>query len=283
GNFQFFTEAMTKAASERMTIEQDLREALKRDELILHYQPQLDLRKGQLTGVEALVRWQHPTRGLIAPNAFISVAEESDLIIPIGDWVLREACQQLKEWHDDGLSHIRMSVNLSASQFMDKELPQRIHAILADAGLDPKLLDLEVTESMSMDSPDQTITMMQMLGDSGMTFSIDDFGTGYSSLAYLKLFPIQTLKIDRSFVKDIEIDINDAEICDVTVLLAHKLGLEVVAEGVETEAQLKFLLSIGCDKIQGYLISKPLPAIAAKEFIKQHPTMAELGAVDLFI
>ena len=204
------------------------------------------------------------------------------MIAAIGEWVLREACRQLKEWQDDGIAHIRMSVNLSASQFIDKNLPEQVHAILVADGLAPGSLDLEVTESMAMASPGDAISMLERLAGGGITLSMDDFGTGYSSLAYLKLFPLHVLKIDRSFVKDIETNSNDAEICDVIVLLAHKLGLEVIAEGVETEAQLNFLVSIGCEKIQGYLLSKPLPADQAKAFIMGHTPTHNVGHVDLW-
>ncbi|OHC66129.1 MAG: hypothetical protein A2045_03635 [Rhodocyclales bacterium GWA2_65_20] len=282
GNYQFFTEEMNIATTERMNLESDLRLAIARGELLLYYQPQLDLRSGTIVGVEALIRWQHPTRGLVSPADFIPIAEDSGMISAIGDWVLEEACRQLKAWQTRGITHIRMSINLSTGQFLDKTLPARIHELLASNGLSAGLLDLEVTESMSMASPDESISVMKTLSSSGLTLSIDDFGTGYSSLAYLKLLPIHTLKIDRSFVKDIESDPNDADICDVTVLLAHKLGLEVVAEGVETEAQLKFLLSIGCEKIQGYLISKPLPADQAERFIRNNPPMNDLGTIDLW-
>ncbi|WP_265944902.1 EAL and GGDEF domain-containing protein [Dechloromonas sp. A34] len=282
GNYQFFTEDMNIATTERMSLESDLRLALARGEFLLHYQPQLDLRSGTIVGVEALIRWQHPTRGLVPPGDFIPIAEESGMIAAIGDWVLEEACRQLKAWQVRGIAHIRMSINLSSGQFLDKTLPARIHQLLASNHLSADLLDLEVTESMSMASPDESISVMKTLRASGLTLSIDDFGTGYSSLAYLKLLPINTLKIDRSFVKDIESDPNDADICDVTVLLAHKLGLEVVAEGVETEAQRKFLLSIGCEKIQGYLISKPLPADQAEMFIRNNSPMSELGTIDLW-
>ncbi|TXT30510.1 MAG: diguanylate cyclase/phosphodiesterase with PAS/PAC sensor(s) [Rhodocyclaceae bacterium] len=282
GNYQFFTEEMNIATTERMNLESDLRLAIARGEFLLYYQPQLDLRSGTIVGVEALIRWQHPTRGLVSPADFIPIAEDSGMISAIGDWVLEEACRQLKAWQTRGITHIRMSINLSTGQFLDKTLPARIHELLASNGLSASLLDLEVTESMSMASPDESISVMKTLSSSGLTLSIDDFGTGYSSLAYLKLLPIHTLKIDRSFVKDIESDPNDADICDVTVLLAHKLGLEVVAEGVETEAQLKFLLSIGCEKIQGYLISKPLPADQAERFIRNNPPMNDLGTIDLW-
>lgn len=283
GNFQFFTEDMNIATTTRLRIESDLRLALSHGEFVLHYQPQLDLRRGCIVGVEALIRWHHPTRGMVSPAEFIPIAEESGMIGAIGDWVLEEACTQLRVWKERGIADIRMSINLSTSQFLDKTLPARIHELLGKNGLSADLIDLEVTESMSMASPDESISVMRTLSGSGLTLSIDDFGTGYSSLAYLKLLPINTLKIDRSFVEDIESDPNDADICDVTVLLAHKLGLEVVAEGVETEAQLKFLLSIGCEKVQGYLISKPLPADKAEHFIRSHAVTAEPGSVDLWL
>jgi len=282
GNYQFFTEEMNRAVMQRQSMESDLRTALERQQFVLHYQPQLDLNSGFLTGVEALIRWQHPTRGLVPPAEFIPIAEEMGLIVQLGSWVLREACTQLKQWQKTGLEGIRMSVNLSAIQFLDKDLVEHIQTILVETDLDANCLDLEVTESMSMSSPADTIAVMQVLAECGMTLSIDDFGTGYSSLAYLKLFPIHTLKIDRSFVKDIEIDTNDADICDVTVLLAHKMGLSVVAEGVETEAQLKFLLSIGCNRVQGYLISKPMPADQIMDFFNNYVPRNELGTVSLW-
>jgi len=281
-NYQFFTDQMHVATVARMSIETDLRLALEQQQFVLHYQPQLDLRTGRMVGVEALVRWQHPVRGLVPPMEFIGIAEETGLIAPLGEWVLREACRQLQDWRAKGIDHIRMSVNLSASQFLDNALPGRIRSILAETGLAAEHLDLEVTESMAMASPAETIAMMKTLTSDGLSLSIDDFGTGYSSLAYLKLFPLSTLKIDRSFVKDIETDQNDAEICDVIVLLAHKLGLQVVAEGVETQAQFKYLLSIGCEKIQGYLISKPLPADKAEAFIRDNPTATGLGTIELW-
>lgn len=281
-NYQFFRDEIQVAAVKRIALEADLRKALEQRQFVLYYQPQLDLRTGHLSGVEALVRWQHPERGLVPPNDFISVAEETGLILPLGGWVLEQACRQLATWHAHGLDHLRMSVNLAASQFIDPRLPMRIEAILAQLGLPATSLDLEVTESMTMQSPEETAALMRVLTGQGLSISIDDFGTGYSSLAYLKTFPVSTLKIDRSFVKDIETNQNDADICDVTVLLAHKLGFEVVAEGVETEAQLKYLLSIGCEKIQGYLISKPLPADQVEEFIHNNSSLKGLGTIDLW-
>ncbi len=282
GNFQFFTEELNQVAAQRRSVEIDLRAALDGGQFVLHYQPQLDLRNGRIAGVEALVRWQHPLRGLVPPMEFISVAEETGLIAPLGDWILQEACRQLKEWQTAGIGGLQMSVNLSASQFHDEALPERIDAMLEALDLDARLLDLEVTESVSMESPADAIANMRMLAERGMTLSIDDFGTGYSSLAYLKLFPIHRLKIDRSFVKDIETAPSDADICDITVLLAHKLGLEVVAEGVETTVQLKFLHSIGCERVQGYLISKPLPAAAAGAFLRNTAPMQGIGTIELW-
>ncbi|GAB1393730.1 hypothetical protein MASR1M60_18940 [Rhodocyclaceae bacterium] len=282
GNYQFFEEKIQEAAVQRLSVESDLRKAIRNQEFVLHYQPQLDLRTGRLCGVEALLRWQHPERGMIPPLDFLPIAEESGLIEQIGDWVMAEAAQQLAEWRRMGLDEIKMSINLSAAQFSNPGLPVRISAIIEYAGLPPHSLDLEITESMTMQAPDQAITMMRVLSRNQISLSIDDFGTGYSSMSYLKMFPINTLKIDRSFVKDIETDPHDADICDVTVLLAHRLGLDVVAEGVETEAQLKYLLSIGCEKIQGYLISKPLPAKAAEAFIRSRPKISNLGTTELW-
>ena len=281
-NYQFFANEMQEEATRRMMLEKDLRVALEANQFLLHYQPQLDLRTGTIVGVEALVRWQHPERGMVSPLDFIPIAEETGLIAPLGDWILCEACRQLAKWREHGLRTIRMSVNLSASQFADGGLGERINGLLTASNISPANFDLEITESMSMGSPLEAIENMKSLRGHGMSLSIDDFGTGYSSLAYLKLFPIQTLKIDRSFVKDIETDVNDADICDVTVLLAHKLGMTVVAEGVETEAQLKYLLSIGCEKIQGYFISKPLPGDKAEQFIRDFQPIDALGSVDLW-
>lgn len=266
-NYQFYTEQMRVTVSQRVNAERELEQALELGQFILHYQPQIEPCSGRVVGMEALVRWQHPTRGLVPPLDFIELAEETRLIIPLGQWVLHEACRQLKVWHEAGLDHLHMSVNLSPFQFQDQNLPGLVRQALQSAALPPACLHLEITESMAMKNPEENVRMMQTLNEIGVKLALDDFGTGYSSLAYLKLFPIHILKIDRSFVKDIETDENDAAICEMTMLLAQKLGLQAVAEGVETRTQLDFLGRIGCQWIQGYLFSKPLPAGPAGEFL----------------
>jgi diguanylate cyclase (GGDEF)-like protein/PAS domain S-box-containing protein len=268
-NYQFYTEKMREEVTQRATVEHELANALKNGQFILHYQPQIDLGSGRVIGVEALVRWQHPTRGMIPPCDFISLTEETKLIIPLGKWILETACHQLKRWHDDGLTDLHVAVNLSAVQFQDKELPELVRQALAQSGLHARHLHLEITESMAMRNPEENIVMMNTLTDIGVKLAIDDFGTGYSSLAYLKIFPVNIIKIDRSFVKDIETDENDAAICEIILLLAQKLGMLVVAEGVETAAQRQFLLNLGCQWVQGYLFSKPLPADLVKKYIKE--------------
>jgi diguanylate cyclase (GGDEF)-like protein/PAS domain S-box-containing protein len=278
-NYQFFTRELHYATMQRIALENDLRAALEGQLFELHYQPQIDLPSGAISGVEALVRWRHPERGLVPPADFISVAEETGLIIQLGDWVLREACRQLAAWQAAGILGLRISVNLSANQFLDPRLALRIAEILAETGVAAALLELEVTESVSMHSPTDTVKQMEALTAQGVTLSIDDFGTGYSSMTYLKLFPIRTLKIDRSFVQDIETDPNDAQICEVTVLLAQRLGLKTVAEGVETREQLQRLMAIGCEVIQGYLISKPMPADALAAFVRAHDPRAWAGGL----
>ena len=267
GHYQFYTASMQDKVTARVTVENELEQALALNQFVLHYQPQIEPSSGRVMGVEALVRWQHPTKGLIFPNDFIKIAEETRLIIPLGEWVLTEACQQLKRWHDEGLTDLYMAVNLSPVQFQDEQLPELVRRSMAESEIRPNHLHLEITESMAMQNPEKNIIMMKALGALGVKLAIDDFGTGYSSLAYLKLFPIDIIKIDRSFVTDIETDDNDAAICEMTMLLAQKLGKHVVAEGVETKAQLAFLSNIGCQWIQGYFYSKPLPPEQAKLFI----------------
>jgi diguanylate cyclase (GGDEF)-like protein/PAS domain S-box-containing protein len=268
-NYQFYTEKMREEVAQRVTVAQELEIALKNGQFVLYYQPQIELDSGRVVGVEALVRWQHPVRGMISPCHFIPLAEETKLIIPLGKWILEAACDQLRRWHEEGLADLHMAVNLSAIQFQDKKLPELVRQALAHSGLDARHLHLEITESMAMHNPEENILMMNTLADIGVKLAIDDFGTGYSSLTYLKIFPVDIIKIDRSFVKDIETDENDAAICEITMLLAQKLGMRVVAEGVETAAQRQFLLTLGCQWVQGSFFSKPLPADLIQEYIRE--------------
>ena len=259
-NLQFFTAAMNQRALERLRIESDLRNALERNEFILHYQPQVDLRTGRIVGMEALLRWQHRELGMVPPGRFIGLAEETGLIVPIGEWVFRTACAQLKAWHDEGFAPLRVAVNLSARQFVQKDLVESIAEILIETGLDPACLEIELTESLVMTDVERAVGVLRNLNYLGVKLSIDDFGTGYSSLSYLKRFPIDVLKIDQSFVRDITLDAEDAAIAVAIISLAHSLKLQVIAEGVETEAQLTFLRRHHCDQMQGYHFSRPVPA-----------------------
>ena len=258
-NFQFFTPTMNAAAGERMEIENDLRNALTQREYELHYQPQVTP-DGKVAGVEALIRWRHPLRGMIAPLKFIPIAEETGVIEAIGAWVLDEACRQLAEWRAQSIAGVRMSVNLSAHQLRSHDLVDQVRAAMHRYGIAAGELELEITESAAMQDPERAIGLLAKLRDLGVLLAIDDFGTGYSSLAYLKLLPIDTLKLDRAFVRDIEVDENDAAISAATLALAHNLGLKVVAEGVETQAQCDFLAEHRCDYLQGFLFGKPEPA-----------------------
>ncbi len=259
-NYQFFTDEMNALAQERLSMEADMRKALERDEFILHYQPQVNLTTGEIIGCEALVRWQHPTKGVISPYFFIPVAEESGLIIPLSEWVMRTAITQLKAWQKMGMHSTTMSVNMSAHQFGRQNLIQIVQQILEETGVEPKHLELELTESILMTNADATIETLNELRDIGVCLSIDDFGTGYSSMAYLKRFPIDKLKIDQSFVRDLEADSDDAAIVRAIIALGHSLNLTVIAEGVETKQQLEFLHAEGCEQIQGYYFSRPIPA-----------------------
>ncbi len=265
-NFKFFSASMTEAASERMEIERDLRQALKVGQFELHYQPQICTRRNdKVCGVEALVRWRHPERGLIPPLKFIPIAEETGVIEELGLWVLNEACRQLAVWRNEGIKELRMAVNLSAHQLRSADLVESVRDAIKKYSLKEGDLELEVTESTAMTNPEWAIGQLKALRDLGVELAIDDFGTGYSSLAYLKLLPIHTLKLDRAFVSDIETDENDAAISAATIALAHSLGLKVVAEGIETEGQSRFLREHGCDMLQGYLYGRPEPAAALSE------------------
>ncbi|MFD2365776.1 EAL domain-containing protein [Pseudoduganella sp. GCM10020061] len=275
-NFQFYTPAMNEEAMERVRIEGALRKALERNEFVLHYQPQVDLKTGQVCGMEALLRWQHPELGMVPPNRFIGVAEETGLIVPIGLWVLRTACEQNKQWQrEPGFERLRVAVNLSARQFSSPHLIEDIRAVLDDTGLAPESLEIELTESLFMTDIAQAVDMLhQMKRQLGVNLSIDDFGTGYSSLSYLSRFPIDVLKIDRSFVNDIAHDGGDAAIVTSIIALAHNLKLAVIAEGVETAEQLEYLSKHGCDEMQGYYFSPPLPAAEFYEVIRQRKALA---------
>ncbi len=254
---KLYSESWENSSFERLKLQHELYQAIQRNEFVLHYQPQYDLGGGGIVGVEALVRWNHPVRGLLSPGAFIPLAEESGMIVQIGDWVLMEACRQNKEWQDDGLPPMPVAVNLSIRQFMQHDLAARIAEVLQLTGLEPQYLDLEITESMTIDVGHVTRCLLAIT-ELGVGISVDDFGTGYSSFHYLKNFPIDRLKIDRSFVRDIQQDPDDAEIVAAIIAMAHNLNIQVIAEGVETEEQMEFLRRHQCDEMQGYFRSPPV-------------------------
>ncbi|MEC5386008.1 EAL domain-containing protein [Uliginosibacterium sp. H3] len=262
-----FTEDMGLGDVAQLLLENQLRQALTRDELLLHYQPQIDMASQRIVAVEALVRWKHPVHGLLAPDRFIPAAEHSELFAPLGEWVLRAACRQMRAWQHAGLTHIeRVAVNLSAQQFDQPDLPALVASVLQETQLGAQHLELEITESMAMRNPERSITVLRDLLAMGITLALDDFGTGYSSLSYLKLLPVTRIKIDRSFVSNVENDPHDAEICAATIDLAHKLGLTVTAEGIETPGQFAYLRGLACNEAQGYLICRPLPADQVEQF-----------------
>ncbi|EXX91674.1 hypothetical protein BG53_08750 [Paenibacillus darwinianus] len=253
-----YTGELDNSSLEKLTMQHEMRQALNRNEFVLYYQPQYHIATGKVVGLEALVRWRHPERGMIPPTQFIPIAEESGLIVQLGEWVLAEACRQNKAWQDAGLPAVPVSVNLSMRQFLQQNLPDKVASILHQSGLRSEYLDLEITESMTMDVQHATTCLVE-LTKLGVCISIDDFGTGYSSFHYLKNFPINRLKIDRSFVRDIQQDPNDAAIVAAIIAMAHNLNLQVIAEGVETEGQVEFLRKHACDEMQGYLWSPPVP------------------------
>lgn len=269
-NYQFYSPAMTERASQNFALQTGLRRALDKGEFLLHYQPQLECESGRIIGVEALVRWKNPDKGMISPAQFIPVAEETGLIVPIGEWVLRTACLQAKAWQQQGLPDIRMAVNLSARQFRDPQFPQRVLEILNETGLAAHYLELEITESILVDGLSSVNSVLQDFKRIGIMISLDDFGTGYSSLSYLKRFPIDKLKIDQSFVRDVLTDADDTSIVRAVIAMARALRLTVIAEGVETQGQLDFLRTDGCDEIQGYHIARPMPAAQVLDFVLQY-------------
>ena len=269
-NFQFYEPAMQLSASRTLRLENGLRRALDRHELELHYQPQIGLRSGRVTGCEALLRWRHPELGMVAPSEFMPIAEASGLILPIGEWVLRTAVAQNKAWQEAGLMPSVVAVNVSAVQFRQARLAEIVSAVLAEAGLEPGWLELELTESVVSDDPEGAIAIMERLDRLGVLLSVDDFGTGYSSLSYLKRFPIDRLKIDQSFVRDLGSDTGSTLIVSGVIAMARSLGLRTVAEGVETAEQVEMLGREGCDEVQGYWYARPMPADQYELWLKDY-------------
>ncbi|NFV78701.1 EAL domain-containing protein [Magnetospirillum aberrantis] len=266
----FFDAAMSFAVSERLTLERSLKDALRDGHFELFYQPQVRLKDYRLVGAEALIRWRHPELGVIAPDKFIPVAEETGLIVPMGRWVLETACRQMRTWTDQGLMPLRIGVNISGRQFRDADLAETVAAAIAESGIDARRLDLELTESMLMADGEGTLKLLRELAALGVTLSIDDFGTGYSSLAYLKRFPVNTVKIDRAFVRDLDHDEDGRAIANAIISLAHSLSMKTIAEGVETKAQAALLARHGCDEIQGYMIGRPLPVADFSVFARNY-------------
>lgn len=268
-NYQFYSADMNARAFKRLSLENKLRGALERSEFAVYYQAQINSDTQQIVGAEALVRWQHPELGLVSPAEFIPLAEDTGLIAPIGEWVLRTACAQNRSWKEMGLSPLRIAVNFSPRQFQQTDLVEMVGSALTESGLDPGCLELELTESSIMKNAEQTVATLHQLKEMGIKISIDDFGSGYSSLTYLKHLPLDTLKIDRSFVRDMTTDSNNAAIVMAIITLAHSLKLQVIAEGVETEDQSRFLRLLKCDEMQGYLFSRPLPAEAFERLLAE--------------
>ena len=271
---RFFTPEMSAFARERLELENGLRRALVQHELILHYQPKVDVRTGSIDSAEALIRWQHPTHGLMAPTDFIPLAEETGVIIPIGEWVLNEACRQAQSWRASGLRPLRVAVNLSAQQFRQKKLVDVVATALRAACLEPRYLELELTESTVMHDAEQSIEILRELSTLGVRISVDDFGTGYSSLSYLRRLPLDKLKIDRTFIRELATSRDDAAIVKAIVSLAHNLRIKVIAEGVETPDQLVYLRELGCDQYQGYHYSAPVPNDAFVAMMREHQSAA---------
>jgi EAL domain-containing protein (putative c-di-GMP-specific phosphodiesterase class I) len=268
-DFRFFTAAMQQRAARHLQVVNALRYALEREQMHVVYQPQVSLNTGQIIGAEALLRWSTPELGVVSPAEFIPAAEESGLIVTIGDWVLRQAVRQARAWMDEGLPPLVMAVNLSAIQFRTADLPSHVAQVLYEEGLPPEYLELELTEGVAVQDPQGAIATMNQLHDRGIRMSIDDFGTGFSSLSHLKKFKVYKLKIDQSFVRDISTDSEDKAIVSAIINMARSLGLTTIAEGVETAEQLEFLREQNCDEMQGYHFSKPLPAEEFRALLQQ--------------
>jgi EAL domain-containing protein (putative c-di-GMP-specific phosphodiesterase class I) len=267
-NYQFFRKDMQVRLADRQTLEGDLRYALGRNEFLVHYQPKFNLQTGQITGMEGLIRWVHPERGMVPPAQFIPIAEECGLILPIGRWVLLEACRQSRAWGDSGTEVVPIAVNVSAPEFRDKDFISGVRAVLIATGVDPPNLELELTESVLMEDAKSTVRTLGALKAMGVTLAIDDFGIGYSSFAYLRRFPVDALKLDQSFVQDITEDPGDASIVSAMINIGKSLKMRVIAEGVETLEQLKFLQSHECCEGQGYYFSRPLAAEQAGKLLE---------------
>jgi EAL domain-containing protein (putative c-di-GMP-specific phosphodiesterase class I) len=267
-NYKFFKPAMNVRAIERQSLETGLRQAIEQKEFLLHYQPLMNLNTGAIIGAEALVRWRHPERGLVPPMQFIPLAEETGLIVPIGRWVMLEACRQAKAWEDAGLPPLRISINVSSVELRKEDFVARVREVLAETGLQPSSLELELTETFLMQDLKSTAVVLEALKNMGVQLALDDFGTGYSSLSYLKRFPIDTLKIDQTFVRDLTTDVDDASIVSAVISMGKSLNKRVVAEGVETRQQLAFLQDQSCPEGQGYYFSKPMLAGEFSRFLK---------------
>jgi len=271
-NFQFFEAGMNTRAAERQLLEHDLRHAIEREEFVLHFQPKINLATGTIVGVEALLRWAHPQRGLILPSQFLAIAEESGLIVPIGRWVMKQGCDRARAWRDAGLPSVRMAINTSAVELRSKDFVSDVRAMLQETGLDPGDLELELTETFLLQNANSTEAVLESLKDIGVQLALDDFGTGYASLSHLRRFPIDTLKIDRSFVRDITMDSDDASIVRAVISMGKSLDMQVVAEGVETSEQFDFLRQQGCPEGQGYYFSEPIVAAEFARTLDRRPS-----------
>ena len=275
-NYAFFTERMDAEIRDKLAIQGQLRGAIARDEFEVHYQPQMCLKTGAMLGAEALLRWDNVVLGKVPPNRFIPLAEEYGLVNSIGEWVLESVCAQIKVWHDQGLGDIKVSVNLAAGQFANDATVPYVESTLRKFGIAPEHLGLEITEGTVMGDPDKAVAALRRLKDIGVSISLDDFGTGYSSLSYLKRFPIDVLKIDKSFVDDVTTNANDAAIALSVISLAHNLNMRVIAEGVETREQVRFLTERGCDEMQGYFFSRPLNGEAFTALLREHRNLLDM-------